>query len=294
MRHSETKWSQVVTLLGIEMPVVADIVSRWSASDTASRGASTECSILKDATLLVIAPHPDDAALSVGGLLHLTWNRWQRHIGTLVSKSDYVLERDAYYGIAEVSATREQEERRFACLLDATLHYGTAMDASLRYKAHGPFRIPTATHVAEFEVIVETWVKHLRPRLLLAPLGIGGHADHLAAGLAACSVARRYNTEILLYEDLPYAAMPDQTEAVAPSLAKGRVRWVLPIGSAVLQKAAYLGVYASQFELSSVQRTVANHAWNGSKWVERLWASTAPPIQSNTANALGLFEGCVP
>lgn len=291
MQHSETKWSQVVTLLGTEMPVVADIVSRWSVSDTASRRASTVRSI-GNATLLVVAPHSDDAALSVGGLLHLTWKRWARHIGTLVGKSDYVLQPQAYNGVAEVSATREQEERRFAHLLDATLHYGTALDASLRYKTRGPFREPSASHVTEFEGLVELWVQRLHPRLLLAPLGIGGHADHLAAGLAACSVAHRHDADLLLYEDLPYAAVSDQTEGVASSLAKGRVRWLLPIGSAVLQKAAYLGVYASQFELSSVQRTVANHAWDGATWVERLWASTAPPIQSNTASALGLLEGC--
>jgi len=73
--------------------------------------------------------------------------------------------------------------------------------------------------------------------------------------------------ELLFYEDMPYVAELGGTGDATLLFTQGLTRWLLPIGLELSRKAASLGVYRSQFELASMQRTVSTYAWNGDAWV---------------------------
>jgi LmbE family N-acetylglucosaminyl deacetylase len=292
MPRSTAEWEQVPARSGGRaLPVAADVVRRWRRCGGTGPFRPPPRPGPGGARLLVIAPHPDDAALSVGGLLDVTRGCWERHVGTLVGVSAYQLHPGhADSDPAVVGPRRQAEERSFAAFAAVTLHQGAALDAPLRAPALGPFHAPGREHVAEFRAMVDDWVRELRPHLLLAPLGIGGHADHRAARLAACAVARSRRVELLLYEDLPYAAERMGWEGALPARTRGWTRRLLPIGEALPRKAAALAVYESQFELGPMQRLVADHAWNGRAWVERLWTRARRPPRAEAAGGLGLVE----
>lgn len=239
--------------------------------------------------LLVVSPHPDDAALSVGGLLQAAAG-WERHVGTLVGASDYRRPDAAdSAGLAAISELRRREDERFAALAGVTLHSGDAPDAPLRDPLRGPFHVPSAAHVEELARAIDDWVRRLRPALLLAPLGIGGHADHLAARRASVGVALDRSIELLFYQDLPYAAWESGLGGAGrPSSASAG--WVLPIGPHLAGKLACLEAYASQFEVAAMQRLVAAHALADGEPVERLWSPPGRPLATATARALGLRE----
>ena len=293
MKYSPDEWHWIPTLPGTEcLPVVADIVRQWRRQQIEEPRECELQPVCQTARLLVISPHPDDAALSVGGLLHILAGSWQRHIGTLVGHSGYELHNTAEDSdVADVSARRKAEDQRFADIIGATLHYGTALDAPLRHPILSPYREPRGLQVSEFEIMIEALVQDIRPRLILAPLGIGGHADHIAARRAAGTVARRRSVDLLLYEDLPYVAQPQEVQCPGAVPLRSWSRWLLPIDRELLRKIACLGIYESQFDLASIQRTVANHAWDGHSWVERFWTMEGKPVESKTTSLLGLIRG---
>jgi LmbE family N-acetylglucosaminyl deacetylase len=295
MPSSLAEWELVATRFGgARLPVVADVMREWRRRGGDDAPPAAPSSVSGGARLLAISPHPDDAAFSVGGLLDLTCGAWERHVGTLVGVSEYEL-RPAPAGAdpVEVSARRREEDRRFAAVAGVALHAGTVLDAPLRNPGLSPFRAPLDAHVAEFAAVIDRWVREIQPTLLLAPLGIGGHADHRAARLATCGAAREHRIDLLLYEDVPYAAEPNDGGESPSALTEGWTRRLLPIGPALARKAACLAVYASQLDLAPVQRVVCGHAWDGSGCFERLWVAADRPLSAETETALGLVaEAC--
>lgn len=240
--------------------------------------------------MLVLSPHADDAALCVGGLLLLPAARcWEQHIGTIVGISDYAVEsHSARMNVEEVSAARRCEDRLYAQLIGARLHQGKILDAPLRCRTRSPFRAPMKGEYHRFEELVERWAQEINPRLILAPAGIGGHVDHCLTRSVAEVVATRQDSDLLLYEDLPYAAMPDQRSF--RDLNPPIVQWEIATDATLLRKIAYLGAYVSQFDLASMQRLIALHSQDGADHVERLYVREDINVNRDTADLLGLIR----
>jgi len=79
---------------------------------------------------------------------------------------------------------------------------------------------PELTHVVE---VIRRWVDGARYDAVLAPLGVGGHVDHLLVAAAARDVAQRSALHWAFYEDRPYASVVDDeaTAAFAGSVGAG-------------------------------------------------------------------------
>ena len=79
--------------------------------------------------LLVLAPHPDDAALSVGGLLVRL--REPVVLFTIFGRSNYT-SRGFHAHWQTVSAIRKTEDAAFAASIGATLRYPALPEAAIR------------------------------------------------------------------------------------------------------------------------------------------------------------------
>ncbi len=138
------------------------------------------------ATLVVIAPHPDDGEASCGGLIANT---------VAAGESVIVLEMTggelAVYGQShdEARATRLEEARRAAAALGARSEAFGAIDGSLTVDSASTARLASI-------------LARLRPRAVVAPWPLDVHADHQAAGLLAWRVFqdRRLDFALWFYE----------------------------------------------------------------------------------------------
>ncbi|WP_328946224.1 PIG-L family deacetylase [Streptomyces sp. NBC_00250] len=194
--------------------------------------------------ILVLSPHLDDAVLSCGGLLGWDGRRAPVTVASLFTEATpppYTLSARQYLkqtgadDAEELFAERRAEDRRVLERLDVHCRHvglvdglfrrlprprrGTARLARLlpevahvypTYRLHLS-RGRVSPHDAETLRAVAATVDELLPGssggLVLAPLGVGGHADHVLVRTAAERSGRR----VVYYSDFPYNqhAAPD-------------------------------------------------------------------------------------
>lgn len=170
---------------------------------------------------LILSPHIDDAALSLGGFMA------SRRARTALSLVLNVFSKQSYQSglrvpAEQLDAVAHAEDRLASRILgyeSRALGLRGAQDRlglTLRdvmgwraddVRAHESFR-------SDLDAVVESAIRALDgvPRVfdrLIAPAAIGGHVDHVLVALAAPRVAARLGispSRIVLYEDLPYAA----------------------------------------------------------------------------------------
>jgi len=196
----------------------------------------------------VVSPHPDDAALSIGGLLGRIAGRCELTLVTVFSRSRWV--RPGWIGRrgeAAISRVRREEESAFAEAIGATLHLLNLPDASLRgYDA-----------ASELELLrdPQDWQRHVRalvasrlalvdPDFVIAPAAIGGHVDHILVRSAVCEWASSARGTVFLYEDLPYKNRAAQSPGARPA----RFPITIDIRAQRAAKLALLSFYPSQLD----------------------------------------------
>lgn len=138
------------------------------------------------ATLVVIAPHPDDGEASCGGL-----------IANTVAKGDEVVILTMTGGelaaggktVEEGRTIRAEEARKAAAVLGAKVEFFGAMDGSLVADAAGTEKL-------------EKVLLRLRPAIVLAPWPLDVHPDHQASGILAWRAFqdRRFAFDLYFYE----------------------------------------------------------------------------------------------
>jgi LmbE family N-acetylglucosaminyl deacetylase len=236
-----------------------------------------------------LAPHCDDLAFSLGGVL------WDGSFGpflpiTVFSRSNYTAPlscQDSEW----ITALRKTEDRRFFSRLPTALPpvWLDRMDAPLRLAIDaGQTRSACIGEEDEEEVEqIATAVEGLLPppSLLLAPLALGGHIDHRLVRLAACLLqARGYR--VLFYEDTPYAGdlAGEEIEDAARLtglLLKTALEPLLFASPAVLEARLWaVQCYASQCQGEDELQRLLRHArrlQSGGLPAERLWRPVQDP-----------------
>lgn len=158
-----------------------------------------------------------------------------------------------------ISARRRSEDRSFASALAARHYEAGILDARVRVGDPVLRGRADATDIAMFEEHLKRLLDELHPKLLLGPLGVGGHVDHLATSAAMCRiVAQQRDTtrmRLLLYEDLPYAARE-------PHSVESRVRELE--GPACLLEPLFIDIHEClprQLELASLYVSQRPEQW---------------------------------
>ena len=168
-----------------------------------------------------LSPHPDDAAMSCGGIIHQQVRAGESvAVWTLFSgdppNGDLTpfaasLHRRWGVGAATVMADRRDEDRRAAGRLGAYLHNFSLPDCIYRLLPDGE---PLVTREEDLWQPLHPGEAELTAQLadlmaaalpddtrLICPLGIGAHVDHTLTRAAAESLGR----DLYYYADFPYA-----------------------------------------------------------------------------------------
>ncbi|MCH0541487.1 PIG-L family deacetylase [Streptomyces sp. MUM 203J] len=218
------------------------------------------------ARVLLLSPHPDDIAWSLG----CTVSRMRAAgaaslcVVTFFGRTRYAPGHSAHGSAEDASRVRTREEADWAVHAEVSLHRAQLPDSSLRgYDDDTEMGAPPEPEVVRETVrILRDTVRRVRPSFVLAPLAAGGHVDHAAVRQAAREPLP--GTDVVWYEDLPYAA-----EGVP---APGGCPLVVPADGYWAAKEAGVRHFPSQ-QPDEVLPVLRRHAEAVSG--ERLWAPDA-------------------
>jgi LmbE family N-acetylglucosaminyl deacetylase len=201
----------------------------WPPDPSANLRALPEAVSALDAggrPVLAVSPHLDDAVLSAGGLLATLTGTGVPSVVLTPFAGDpgapwsrFAREFHAACGLADETAiaVRRAEDRAALDILRSVVRHGDLLDAIYRRDPDGAWLYdgPGLTfgprHPADVVVgdtvaaLLASAVRGLRPGLLLGPLAIGDHVDHVVVREAVVATGRRWRIPVLLWEDQPYA-----------------------------------------------------------------------------------------
>jgi LmbE family N-acetylglucosaminyl deacetylase len=223
--------------------------------------------------VLVIEPHADDAALSVGGVMWLRRRECNFIVATMASRSNHTICYDRgldYFDTGEVTDVRRRESELFARMIggthvpvgltDASLRYCDThwtLDYFLRHRMSIKMRLSRMADDCELKLWSEAVHRLLTDtpsKEVWIPLG-GLHTDHMLTA-DACFAAFLSNPSLVngrvlrVYEDIPYAARnSSHMNAALKAIRAAGAVWdeeLISIDEAYSRKLRLASVYASQ------------------------------------------------
>lgn len=234
--------------------------------------------ILRKTHLFLVSPHPDDIALSVGGLLLKVGAIEGITLCTVFSRSIWAPHL-AGKSVDYVSRLRCQEEKSYAAAIGADLVLLDFPDSSLRgYSDQDQIgesleSDPTYWPVRQFFLKAS---KGLRKATFLCPLGIGDHVDHLVVRDVLIDMIKHDRIhKCIFYEDLPYANNWTNRSILRliKSLQLDLQPLVIDISSDISMKLSRIGLYWSQIRDSDIADVLEHASRLGApeRFSERLW-----------------------
>lgn len=226
--------------------------------------------------LVVIEPHMDDAALSVGG--QLLRRKGNCHITIICvfgvsNYTSYMESKHAYLDADAITQLRFEESTLAAAKLGAHFLSLGLTDAPLRMQAsaewsktyladdirasHGFISTHPVPHVVKHvaQVLAQS-LQGLNPDEVWIPMGLGNHVDHRTTRAACLQMLSqtqglKSTLKCRLYEDLPYSRPAHALQMVNAFEAVGSPLRVISedISDLMTLKIQTVGVFASQFKL---------------------------------------------
>lgn len=252
--------------------------------------------------ILVVEPHSDDAALSIGGTMWTMRAEAEFHLLTMASRSNYTsafqLGRD-FFNREQITALRTAEGELFARQVGGHYYYAGLAEATLRYDdsdwdldffTKHRVSVAISNNRLTSERVLESWKERLSEFLarrtfdeIWIPLGAGTHSDHDLARNSALEVLidLRPSAAIRLYEDVPYGAeFQEHANRIREVLEKAGAQLACSfqdVTDVFSQKLSLLGIFASQFKVPAIRPGVERSAADGERRIERLWTLEALP-----------------
>ena len=234
--------------------------------------------------VMVIEPHMDDAALSVGGRMLQRRAECEFLIVTMatqsVANSYRALDRE-FFDIETVSGIRKAESEIVARLLwgrhiplglaDATLRYNPQNWTLDWYRRHEPMvymalqHAPGADELEQWTSTVAKAISDLQPEEIWMPLGVGVHTDHQLTRHACLNILQADPKLVercvcRFFQDVPYAAdYLAHTAALVKAVEEAGARLEeehVDITAVMPEKMHLLSIYASQWKTEVIQRRV--------------------------------------
>ncbi len=212
---------------------------------------------------VIVAPHCDDAAFSLGGAL-AAGTLGPVSVAVLFSRSNHTLQ--GLGAVDEVSRRRKAEEAAALTGRVRELEFLDLEDWSFDRRAYA--RLAPAAE-REAAATIARMAARLPAATLLFPLAIGAHPDHVAAQALAALFDARWR--VGFYEDLPYVAKAHHHQV--DTRPEGAMRSELLPGD-VRAKLAMLAQYTSQVHGGMLRATAHYHESIGG---ERIYWRTSHP-----------------
>lgn len=196
---------------------------------------------------IFISPHPDDASLSCGGLIHHLTHAGESVLiittmggnpPTHAPDTPLIRELHARWGLgAHPSQVRRDEDAAAAKVLGADIRFLDLPDCIYRRGANGEALYPTGaelfapyrvgTDIAQdVGVLMIAYGDVLKAATrVYFPLAVGNHVDHqIAHGWAGMFSAEGVTPEQWFYEDYPYSAVEGSREKVLGAFSPNFVK----------------------------------------------------------------------
>ena len=159
---------------------------------------------------LLVSPHSDDIAFSIGGtLLKKFFNSpiLVVTIFTISNISPCIRKNDSEI----ISQLRHLEDFEFAEKMGLEFHSFSFPEPTMRglslldlYETNNLNSDPMYNEV---ETALTKFIKSHQCNMLVSPMGLGNHIDHIMLCDICIQIARENKIKIAFYEDLPYASM---------------------------------------------------------------------------------------
>ncbi|MRR49954.1 MAG: hypothetical protein EG825_03415 [Rhodocyclaceae bacterium] len=238
--------------------------------------------------VLVLEPHMDDAALSVGGLMWALRNQCEFTLVSIAGYSNftsyYFLDRE-YFDVEKISALRKAESELVMRLLGGRHTMLNESDTPLRYQP-GNWTLDwyrrnrrcvnarldhcaSAEEIATCAEAISRVLKETDAEEIWLPLGVGGHADHELSRNACLRALEQHGgieqrVSLYFYQDVPYATQfPDHTGQILDALRSAGgilVDQRADISGALDGKLRLNAIYGSQFKLSYIAPKIEKSA----------------------------------
>ena len=206
---------------------------------------------------LFLSPHLDDVAFSCGGtLVRLAREGWGVHLATVFTRSvlnptGFALACQLDKGLGpdvDYMALRRAEDREFAERAGATdVHHLDLPEAPHRGYASAPELFADVRQDdavgADVRERLARLVTDVRPDVLFAPQGIGGHVDHVQTIRAVLALGG--GLPVVWYRDAPYAIRFPKAPP-ADALPEGLGEQAVDVSSALDAKLSATSAYATQ------------------------------------------------
>lgn len=224
---------------------------------------------------VLLSPHIDDVPFALGAAM------LDGHFGDSTVVNVFSVSRSSYAddSLQAVSAARRGEDDAFFSRVPSRIErvYLECLDAPVRLGITDDdvcATEPPASDSAERDIVAT--LAALRPArtLVLAPLGLGRHVDHMIVCRAACHAAAD-GWQVAFYEDLPYAAelsFPEILRSVnelSARIGSPLAPKILEFGELGCSKCQALADYRSQLGPTSLAR-IQSHAVRLGH-AERVW-----------------------
>ncbi len=217
---------------------------------------------------IILSPHCDDAAFSLGGLL-LSGMIDNVVICTVFSISNCTYN-DLEDSIENITTIRKKEDEEFfkQCKSKIHLHYMDKLDAPIRMGNEDLDVFNTSFTKKDREICTEI-ISFIEDNfsiddIIYAPLALGNHIDHyILFEVAADLAAEGY--DVNYYEDLPYAAncsnylLKRRISSLEERIENVYSDLVRHSKISIIDKISALSIYRSQIDPSIIKRISNYH-----------------------------------
>lgn len=226
--------------------------------------------------ILLLSPHADDVAYSIGGIVARLSMRADLRLMTIFGYSGWALPQASCEKSTDaISAEREREDRAYcarrridydllSCPDSFVMGYDKATELSIAATDD-----PRTEDVVN---LIHNAVACRVPQVVLAPCGLGGHVDHQIVRIAADAL---HHVEVLYYEDVPYSSSLPLPELERQLAAQGLTPAMTADIEVVLEsKCEDMRGYRSQTSASTIAEMLLHAGRVGTgtaRYAERLW-----------------------
>lgn len=235
--------------------------------------------IVANSMELLLSPDADDIALSIGGIL-LSGYLKNATLGTVFQQSSYIPFVNTKATVDQASAIRFAEDIAYSNKVGLH-HIGLGLkDTTQRgyLDFESIFQVTNYQQETDAIEIIQVIQSFLSAQTnltrLWTPLGIGNHIDHILVNKAVLSWQADYDTEIIFYEDIPYASWQELNSIeieIYKNIGSAKPE-IIEITPWLQDKLENLQIYSSQISQAEID-SVKLHAQrivNGLA-VERIW-----------------------
>jgi len=226
--------------------------------------------------ILLLSPHADDVAYSIGGIVALLTRRADFCLLTIFGHSGWALPQASCKKSADaISAEREREDRAYCARRRIDYDLLSCPDSFVMGYDNATELTIAAADDPRTEGVVNLILNVVAcraPHVVLAPCGLGGHVDHQIVRIAADAL---HHVEVLYYEDVPYSSSLSLHELERQLAVQGLVPAVTVDIEVVLEsKYEDMWGYRSQTSASTIAEMLLHAGRVGTdiaRYAERLW-----------------------